>query len=322
LVQVAAQSWEELAAMRNRIALTLVFTLSFLSFTAQELTLSLQLLPLILFAALVFLKVIWSDSILKAVGSLFDFDGLLYVFFLSAFIVGPSLVSSYDKSPAFSVFLCLCLILARLYMAVVPIPEVLEAYFWSGMLCMGIFIPLAFGGFLQSVTTFERFSPFSFHPNLLGFLLAGYFCVMAWKLMTGGWQLRILAGLVSSICLVVIFFASSRSAIVAIVAGCAFIIVMEFSRAQSQQRRKFVRIGFLVLAVLLSGIVLLIQNSERAYNVFNFFDQVLQLTNKEYRGVGTGFSGRLDRWQQVLRVFSVGKFLIGRGIRYVDLSES
>jgi len=312
---------EELTTMLNRIVLALVFTLSFLGFMAQELTLTFQLLPLILFAVLVFFKVLCSDSVLKAVGSLFDLDGLLFVFFLSAFIVGPSLVSNYEKSPVFSLFLCLCLILARLYMAVVPIPEVLEAFFWSGLLSIGIFVPLSFAGFMQSVATLERFSPFSFQPNLLSFLLAGYFCVMVWKFMTGGWRLKILTGLVGSICLVIIFFASSRAAIVAIVAGCVFIAVMEFGRATSQQRKKFVRLGLFVTAVLLLGIVVFLQNSERAYNAFNFFDQVLQLTN-DYRGVGTGFSGRLDRWHQVMRIFSDGTFLIGKGIRYSDQSES
>lgn len=307
--------------MLNRSILTLVFTLSFLTFMGSELTLIVQLVPLILFAVLVFFKVLCSDSLLNAVGSLFDLDGLLFVFFLSAFIVGPSLASNYEKSPAFSLFLCLCLILARLYMAVVPIPEVLEALFWSGLLSIAVFIPLSFAGFMQSVATLERFSPFSFHPNLLGFILAGYFCVMVWKFMTGGWRMKILTGLVGSVYLIVIFFASSRSAMVAIVAGGVFMVVMEFLRATSQKRKKFMRLGLLVTALLLLGIIVFVHNSERAYNAFNFFDQVLELTN-DYRGVGTGFSGRLDRWQQVLRIFSDGTFLMGKGIRYTDRSEA
>jgi hypothetical protein len=307
--------------MLNRIVLTLVFTLSFLEFMAHDLTLTLQLVPLILFAVLVFFKVLWSESVLKAVGSLFDLDGLLFVFFLSAFIVAPSLASDYEKSPTFSLFLCLCLVLARLYMAVVPIPEVLEAFFWSGLLSIGIFVPLSFAGFMQSMATFERFSPFSFHPNLLGFLLVGYLCAMVWKFMTGVWRLKILTGLVGSVYLIVIFFASSRSAIVAIAAGCVFIVVMEFLRATIQQRKRFMQMSLLVTSALLLVIVVFVQNSERAANAFNFFDQVLQLTN-DYRGVGTGFSGRLDRWQQVMHRFSDGTFLVGKGIRYTDLSES
>src|ERR1700741_5259245 len=307
--------------MFNRIVLTVVFTLSFVAFMADELTLTLQLLPLILFAILVFFEVLCSESLLKAVGSLFELDGLMFVFFLSVFIVGPSLVSNYGKSPAFSLFLCLCLILARLYMAVVPISEVLEAFFWSGLLSIGIFGPLSFAGFRQSVATLERFSPFSFQPNLLSFLLAGYFCVMVWKFMTGSWRMKILTGLVGLVYLIVIFFASSRAAIVAIAAGGVFILVMEFLRATGQQRRKFVRLGIFVTVAFLVGLVVFVQNSERAYNAFNFFDQVLQLTN-DYRGVGTGFSGRLDRWQQVMRMFFDGTFLIGKGIRYSDQSES
>lgn len=307
--------------MLNRIVLTLVFTLSFVGFMGEELTLALQLLPLILFAILVLFKVVYSNSLLKAVGSLFDLDGLVFVVFLSLFIVGPSLVSNYEKSFGFSLFLCLCLLLGRLYTAVVPVQEILEAFFWSGLVSIAVFLPLSFAGLLQSIGALERFSPFSFQPNLLGFLLAGYFCVMVWKFLTGGWVMKIVTGLAGFIDLAITFFASSRSALVALVAGCCFIVGMEFLHALPQQRKRFVRFGLFTTAALVLGIGALLWNSDRAYNTFNFFDRVLQLTN-EYRGVGTGFTGRLDRWYQVTRIFSDGTFLIGKGIRYSDQSES
>src|SRR5215469_14273107 len=273
--------------MLNRIVLTLVFTLSFLGFMGQELTLALQLLPLILFAILVLFKVLYSDSLLKAVGSLFDLDGLVFLIFLSLFIIGPSLASNYEKSLGFSLFLCMCLFLARLYTAVVPVQEILEAFFWSGLVSIAVFLPLSFAGLLQSIGALERFSPFSFQPNLLGFLLAGYFCVMVWKFLTGGWAMKIITGLVGFIDLAITFFASSRSALVAIVAGCCFIVGMEFLHAPPQERKRYVRFGLLTAAALVLGIGALLWNSDRAYNAFNFFDRVLELTN-EYREVGSG----------------------------------
>lgn len=40
----------------------------------------------------------------------------------------------------------LSFIFARLYMTVVPVREVLEAFFWSGVLSVAIFILLGFAG--------------------------------------------------------------------------------------------------------------------------------------------------------------------------------
>src|SRR6266481_100500 len=208
---------EELHSMFNRVALALVFTLSFLAYTGSEVTASLQLVPLILFAAIVFLKVLCSDAVLRAMGSLLELDGLLFVFLLSVFIIGPSLVSDYAKSFPVALVLFIYLILARLYMAVVPIREIVEAFFWSGVLSMAIFIPMSFTALMRSVQTLERFMPFSFHPNLLAFDLAGYACVTVWKIVTGRSQEKILAAVVGAACLVVIFFASSRGAIVGLI---------------------------------------------------------------------------------------------------------
>lgn len=306
--------------MVNRIMLTLVFTLSFLTYVGSEITVFFQFVPLILFAVLVFLRVLWSKSVLKALGSLLEVDGLLFVFLLSVFIVGPSLASSYAKSPGIALLLAFYLILARLYMAVVPIREVLEAFFWSGMLSIGIFIPLGFSTLLQSVESLARFSPFSFHPNLLAFILAGYFCAIVWKVVVGGWRMKILAGLAGFACLVIIFFTSSRGAIVGIIAGCTIAGALEIMRAGREQRKKVLRWGFLVAVVLL-GSVLYLENSESLNDAATFADQVLELTN-DSRGVGSGFSGRLDRWNAVTRIFADGTFLIGKGIRYTDISEN
>jgi hypothetical protein len=205
-------------------------------------------------------------------------------------------------------------------MAVVPIREVLEAFFWSGILSLGFFIPLGFAGLMQSVETLARFSPFSFHPNLLAFVLAGYFCVMVWKLIAGGWRMKILAGLVGCACLLIIFFAASRGAIVGIFAGCLFIAGMAIVRARREQRKKFARLGLLAAALLL-GLLLFIRNLEWTKDAFTYVDEVLQFSN-EYRGFDSGLSGRLDKWNKSMRVFTDGTFLIGRGIRSTDLSET
>jgi hypothetical protein len=131
----------------------------------SELSVSPQLVPLFLFAILVIFRVVWSHQILRALGSLLELDGLLFVIFFFSLIVGPSIESKFDQSLEFALLISVCLILARLCMAVVPISQVLEAFFWSGIMSIGIFIPLSFAGLLQSLVTLERFFAFGFHPT-------------------------------------------------------------------------------------------------------------------------------------------------------------
>lgn len=305
--------------MVNRIALTLVFTLSFLTYLTPELSVSLQLAPLVLFAVLVFFRVFWSHQILRAVGSLLELDGILFVVFLSLLIVGPSIESKSNKSVEFALLISACLILARLYMAVVPISEVLEAFFWSGIASIGIFIPLSFAGLWQSLVTLERFFAFGFHPNLLAFILAGYFCVMVWKFMTGDWRMKILTGFFASLCLVIIFLASSRGSIVGIIMGSLFVAGIAVVRAKKERRTRFLKLSFLAAALLL-GAVFLARDFRWTKDVYEYVDQVLQLT-QDYRGLDTGFTGRWDKWVAVIRTFGDGTFLLGRGIRSSDFTE-
>jgi len=299
--------------MLNRLALTLVFTLSFLTYVAENLTASLMLVPLVLFAALVYVRVFLSKSALQAVGSLLDPDGLLYVLFIPALTFGSSLESTYNKSPGYWLVDTLCLILARLYLTVVSIRELFEAFFWSGILSVGIFTVWGFSSLMHSVETLERLEPNSFHPNFLGFVLAAYFCAMVWKLLTGGWVEKILAGLVSFLCLAIIFYASSRGAIVAILVGCLTVGAMAIVHAVKSRRKRFLRMGFLAIA-LLPLIAFSIQRLEWTQDAADFVDQVLSLSSPG-RGIDSGFTGRADKWRTMTSVFYDGTWLLGRGIR-------
>src|SRR6266581_34714 len=302
--------------MLNRIALTLVFTLSFMSYMTPDLSTSVQLVPLGLFAALVFFKVLCSNAILDAVWSLFEFDGLVFVLFISLLTIAPSVASGSEKSFESALIISVCLILARLYMALVPIREVFEAFFWSGIVSIGLFTLLAFTSLVQSIQTLERFSPFSFHRNLLAFLLAGYFCVMVWKFITGDWRMKILTGLFGSLCLVITLFTSSRGSIVGILAGCLFVVGTAIVGARREARKKVLRFGLFAAAVF-SALFLHTKNLEWTQNTYAFVDQVLQLSQAD-RGIDSGFTGRLDKWKATMNVMSDGSWLVGKGFRSSD----
>ncbi len=303
-------------ALAYRIALTLVFTLSFTSYMSSELSLSAQLAPLALFAVIVVFRVFFSNDLLTALESLFATDGLLFVLFLSLLVVAPSIQSEYERSFAFSLALAFCLILARLYMVVVPIGEVVEAFFWSGVVSVIVFVPLAFGSLMESIRSISRFTIFSFHSNLLALLLAGYFCAMVWKFIVGGWLYRVIAAPVGIVCLVVIFFASSRGAIAGIIGGGALTSGMYIACMPREQRYRALKPALVVLLAIFVTFVFL-QSSQWVDDTYTFVDEVLKVTDAN-RGVDSGFTGRFDKWQETINTLKDGTWLLGHGIRSSD----
>ena len=304
--------------MMNRAALTTVFTLSFLTYLAPDLSAGVQAIPLIAFAVLVFFKVYSSGSVMSAVESLCAPDSLAFVLFLSLLLFGTSIQSRLDSSWEFALVLAACLGLARLYMAVVPLQEVLEAFFWSAVVSIGIFVPMSIVGFVEAVTTFARFSPFGFHPNLLAFLFGGYFCAMVWKFVTGSWRIRILAGTLGVVCLVIIFFASSRGAIAGLVAASAVVGGVATVRGRRHSGLPWRRIAIVATVILAVGYQ--VHSSQLFETGYDFVDQVLALSDPN-RGVDTGLTGRLDKWQETMKAFSDGTWLSGHGLRSSDSME-
>jgi hypothetical protein len=313
-----------LAFMLNRIVLTLVFTLSFLTYMAPDLNLSVQLAPLVLFAMLVFFKVGFSDFVLTALESLFDVEGLILVFGIPLLTLGQSVESTFDKSLPYWGVISFCLILSRLYTALTPLQEVFESFFWSAVVCLAIFLPVTYWALQDSINTLVRFAPYNFHPNLLAWIMAGYFCAMVWKLWTGTWLVKIVAVFGIVICLADIFFASSRAAIVAIVLGCGVVGTMALIRAARQGRYHFIHhfiwVG-VTAGLLLIATLLYVYNRGSVQDTFDFVDQVLSLSTSD-RGIDSGLTGRADKWANIVRSLSDGTFLIGRGVRSSDAMET
>ena len=306
--------------MLNRIVLTLVFTLSFLTYVAPDLTLGVQLVPLILFAILVFFRVGFSDFVLIALESLFDMEGLILVFGIPLLTLGQSIVSTFDKSLPYWGVISFCLILARLYTALTPLQEIFESFFWSAVISLAIFLPVSFWALQESINTLVRFAPYSFHPNLLAWIMAGYFCVLLWKLWTGTWFVKTIALFGLAICLADIFFASSRAAIIAIVSGAATVAAMAMVRAVRGGRSYVLWVGITATVLLITASVYM-YNRRSVQDTLDFADNVLSLSTSD-RGIDSGFTGRVDKWANIVRSLSDGTFLIGRGVRTSDAMET
>lgn len=300
----------------NLAGLTLVFSLSFASYMLDSISNLVQLVPILLFATIVVLNLFASDSAAESIADLFDGDGLLFVILIAVLIVAISLASGSDISIEASFVIGAVLLLSRLYMALVPIDQVLEAFFWSGVLCIALFVLAGFSSLLHSMETLERLSPFSFHPNLLGFFAAGYFCAMVWKFLQSGWRMRLLSGFTATVCLCIIFFASSRGSLIGVALGCCTISTVAAIRAWREGRFRFGGRGLAIIGILLVIIGTSYQ-SDTFQELFQFTDQALAITDS-HRGVGSGFTGRADKWKETLGSLTDGSWLVGKGIRTSD----
>lgn len=284
-----------------------------------DLTISVQIVPLALFAALVLTRFFFSPDVASAVVSLFVSESLISVFLLALLIIAPAIQSEHSGCLSFSLMLALCLVLARLYTSLVPIQEVLEAFFWSAVVSVSVFLALGFASLAESVQNASRLWIFNFHPNLLAFVLAGYSCVAVWKFMTGNWTHKLISALVGVLCLVVIFFASSRGSIVAIVVGCGVAFVLYIYKLPRKQKARALK-RFAVSTVVLLSVSMSISQLESVSTALDFTDKILQVTHPQ-RGIDSGFTGRFDKWELTLNALSDGSWMIGHGIRSSDDQE-
>jgi len=231
-------------------------------------------------------------------------------------ILGPSIASNFAQSVQYWLLTTSCLVLARIYMALIPLQEVLEAYFWSGIVSLVLLIALVSRDFVQAILSLTRFSAFAFEPNVLAFILVGYLCAFAWKFMTGKWHTRILAGIAAFLCLAITFFASSRGSLVALFIGGLFVAGVAFAGASNEAKRRFVRLGLFTLILLIGGFFVA-RESAWTKSTFAFVDQVLAISSPD-RGIDSGFTGRFDKWAEIMHGFSDGTWLTGRGLRSSD----
>jgi O-antigen ligase len=136
------------------------------------------------------------------------------------------------------------------------------------------------------------------HPNYLGLVSFGLLmCSLALKnhLLTAG---------IIVMNFVVIVATQSRGSLVAALLGLSVYLTLKTLRARK------VRVVLTVVgAVIVAAVLLMLYQDE----IGNWFSSLLFLNDK-YRGIGTGFTGRLDAWQEAFDLF-LGNPWFGVGFR-------
>ncbi|MBX6765424.1 MAG: hypothetical protein IRY88_17420, partial [Rubrobacteraceae bacterium] len=211
------------------------------------------------------------------------------------------------------------LTVCQLVLALLPLSSILEAYTRAGVvIILGVML-LNLNGVISSATTASRFSPEYLHPNLLGFIFATFVVVFVWKTINhdARYTTRIFYGVFAILALAIIFLASSRASLLAVFCAVIGAWMIRFTR-NLRGRRLFVRrsIPVLLLAAV-AGLVFLVE-STRILDHAGYLTNLLQIQSS-YRGVGSGFSGRIPRWEITISAISQnGLWALGEGYRTGD----
>lgn len=306
---------------RERLAIVLVaavFTGSFLPYVFGLTRLSL-LIPVFGLLALcgVALPIIYATRSRRLVESLLGWRLVLFAFVLP---ITPSIIAlgrGQVDPVAYAVLLGAVLIACRVAMGFVRLSGVLQAFALSGAFAVPLFWVWDRHQIFHAIATGSRLIPGATQPNAIAFMFAGFAVVFAWRVLarSSGVFVKVAYGALFGVACLTIFLASSRASMLSLACAGLWVLIMAAARAL---RGAKVSKGPAVFAaaLLIAGVtatVVVRPGYLRAGTTSVV--KVLQLESK-YRGVGSGLSGRLGRWQKTLQALGErGTWAFGAGYR-------
>ncbi len=207
---------------------------------------------------------------------------------------------------------------ARLIVQEIGAPGVLRAYSQAALITLGITLTFDIRKVLAG--TAVRFSGSTgVHPDLVGFLFAGFLPVIIWRAIEFQDKTRKrVAIFIAIMTFVIIFMTGSRGSLAAVTTTAVLLltraVVLERLLARVRVSHAVV-IGFLIALPLLG--FWLVQHG-RGANFIAYIVDSLEL-NSSGRGVKSGLSGRTGIWQiAILIMRTYNRWLSGFGYRAGD----
>lgn len=295
--------------------LVLVFLLSFLQYflpiKITTLLVPVSLLTFTAHTAFVFSNPARQGRILT---SLLAPGSLFFVLTLPLLPTIVSLFCGRDYSVFYGCLMILTLSAIRVILSVTSIEDVLSSYFYASAIAIPVFTCLAARGLLDAITGDYRLALFSFHPNLIAFLIAGFIPVQLWRFRIASKNKGWISALIF-IGLLIVFFSSSRGSIVAILTGTAAVSIVYFIKQISTAELAVARRPlFYAMPVLALATSILIVKPQIISEALSYIADKLDLFSP-YRGLNTGLSGRIERWNSTLYALEQGSWLLGNGYR-------
>jgi O-antigen ligase len=241
--------------------------------------------------------------------------GLLFAAILFGEVVSYTSHDRYSQlyGVAFiGLFLC-----ARLVVQEIGIPAVVRAY--SQAAIVTVCLLLISGRHTMFAGESRRFSGGTrAHPNLLGFVIAGYFPVIAWRAMEekAGWRKKALIAL-SIASFGMLFLTGSRGSLAAVLFAGGVLMARGIARGWLQKVR-LRHLHIIIFLMLIPLAVMFLFQHHRLERMGDYLNDFLSLSTSQ-RGLKSGLSGRTGIWQLAFRILSAhGRWLFGFGYRTGD----
>jgi hypothetical protein len=292
-----------------RLALCLSFLCSFAQYSVSFAVAALVPLVGIAFCALL---VLCGRERAHRVQHILGGGGLLFAAMLFGEAVSYTSRDTYSEMYGLvfiGIFLC-----ARLILQEIGIANVMRAYSQAAILA--VCLVLITGRQTLFAGQGTRFSGGTrAHPNLLAFILAGFFPIIVWRAMeeTSKWKKRALIVL-SMAAFTMLFVTGSRGSLSAVLAaGLALLLRSVAGGRLLKVRLRHLHIILLVILIPLAVAFLLHRN--RIGGITDYLVDFLAVHNSQ-RGLQSGLSGRTDIWQIAFRLLRTrGRWLFGFGYR-------
>lgn len=243
-----------------------------------------------------------------------------FVVFALLVPVGPSLVAASSgkwNAVIYAFLMTITLAACQMTLGAITYHRLLRAFSKAGAVAILLFAVVNWHIVVHAAASGARLLPPHAQPNAIGFIFAGFAMALLWRSVDRGthWIFRVGYSCVAAVAIALIFFAQSRASLLAVGCGAAFSIGVMGIRVI--RRRKLATRGLLVIVMLvIIGIPsLLIVRPSYVNRVVAYTVKVLHLES-HYRGIGTGLSGRIPRWETtVATVQSEGLWIFGAGYR-------
>lgn len=209
-------------------------------------------------------------------------------------------------------FLCV-----RLIVLEIGVAEVIRAYSQAAILTAGLIL-IAGRQTLFTGGTIRFTGGTHAHPNLVGFVLGGYFPVIVWRAMEeapGRKRVALIALSVATFGMV--FLTGSRGTLSAVLfAGIA--LLLRGTATGWFQRLRIRHLHIIAFVVLMPLVVAFLFQHNRIGRMSDFVNDFLALKTSQ-RGLKSGLSGRTGIWQIAFRVLEAhDRWLFGFGYRAGD----
>ncbi len=305
---------------RNVIALGmhLVFIVAFVPYMTKVTDFTLLIAPLTLICiAFIVTPVIMPRQIAFILKSLRRPRTLFLMFVLPATPTLIAVLNGHLSSMFYAILMGTVLAAMQVMLVILSLGGLVETLSAAALICVPAFIFMSLPGLLGALRSGSRFIPDAAQPNAVAFIFVGFTIACMWRLFRV--ETRIFVKLVNLIVIImassVIFIVSSRASMLAL--GFAILIPFSIYVLKVFADGRMPKYIFTILfgTVLSCVVIFLVLRWETLAKLGSYMMHMLAI-NSSYRGLGSGLSGRIVRWDRTIRaIFSGLTWLVGSGYR-------